>query len=334
MALRLAISIGDINGIGPEVALKTLAEYSLEKVTPIILSHPKVVDYYAQISKLEINYHHIESEEDIRDNKINVLQVYPEEQILINPGVLTRQNGKNAMLAVEKGIDLCLANSADALITAPISKEGVNLAGYDIPGHTEFLAERTESPDYMMMLVHDQLRVGLVTIHVPVSEIDGLVKESTVYGRIEQMHQSLTNDFGITEPSIAVLGLNPHAGDGGYIGRKEITDIAPAIEQARTNYINVSDPQPADSFFGGKHYKKYDGVLAMYHDQGLIPFKTLSFGSGVNFTAGLPIVRTSPDHGTAFDIAGTDSADPSSFRQAFKLAAQLAQKRKQEKYNA
>lgn len=327
MAIRVAISIGDSNGIGPEVVLKTLAQNIAENVTPIILSHPKVVDYYIAQSNLDISYQEISSELDIEDGKINVLQVYEDDEVVINPGILTPQNGKNAMLAVDKGIDLCLSKTANAMVTAPISKEAVNLAGYQIPGHTEFLAERTQAPDFMMMLVHNNLKVGLVTIHVPIAKVDALITKSTVYHRIQQMHRTLSKDFKIIRPKIAILGLNPHAGDGGYIGNKEITDISPAVQKARGERFNVSDPQPADAFFGGKKYLEYDGILAMYHDQGLIPFKTLSFGSGVNYTAGLPIIRTSPDHGTAFDIAGTDSADPSSFKQAFQLAVTLANNR-------
>lgn len=330
MSVRLAISIGDINGIGPEIVLKTLADTDLDSITPVILSHEKVVDYYANRSNITLDVHPIDSATSIEDNRINVLQTYPENRVSINPGVLTKQNGKNAMLSVEEGIELCLGGQTEAIVTAPISKEAVNLAGYDIPGHTEFLADRTDCPEFMMMLVHENLRVGLASIHVPISEVPSLISETGVFDKIKLMHETLIEDFDIPEPKIAVLGLNPHAGDGGYIGREEIDILAPAVEKARSEWIQVSDPQPADAFFGSRKYQEYDGILAMYHDQGLIPFKTLSFGSGVNFTAGLSIIRTSPDHGTAFDIAGLDKADPSSFKQALHLAVKLIHNKKEQ----
>lgn len=327
---RIAISIGDINGIGPEIVLKTLADTDISSVTPVILSHQKVIEFYADRYELSMDIHSIGSDEHIKDGQINVLETYSEDEMIINPGVLTKDNGKCAMLSVEKGIELCLANKTEALVTAPISKEGVNLAGYNIPGHTEFLADRTDCSEFMMMLVHENLRVGLASIHVPISEVPSLISEAEVFGKLKLMHETLVNDFDIPEPEIAVLGLNPHAGDGGYIGREEIDILAPVIEKARAEWMQVSDPQPADAFFGNRIYQQYDGILAMYHDQGLIPFKTLSFGSGVNFTAGLPIIRTSPDHGTAFDIAGQNKADPSSFKQALQLARKLIQHKKKQ----
>ncbi len=330
MPLRIAISIGDVNGIGPEVVLKTLTDLNLTGITPVILSSGEVVSFYSDLLNVPVPFHSVKNHHEIKDGVINVVESYNGKECSINPGELSRKGGKCAMLAVEKGIKLCLKGAADALVTAPISKEAVNLAGYNIPGHTEFLADKTGCRDYMMMLVNDGLRVGLATIHVPLSKVVSHLSEASVLRYIRIMHKSLTEDFGIEEPEIAVLGLNPHAGDGGVIGNEEITMIAPALQKARFNDINVSGPFPADGFFGNRQYENYDGILAMYHDQGLVPFKTLSFGKGVNVTAGLPIIRTSPDHGTAFDIAGKNKADPSSFRQALNLAAKLAGIRKQQ----
>ncbi|MGM0545169.1 MAG: 4-hydroxythreonine-4-phosphate dehydrogenase PdxA [Bacteroidota bacterium] len=330
MQKRIAISIGDINGIGPEVVLKTLTNYPSEEVTPIILSSSSVLEYYLDTCDInDIEYHKTPNAGHIIDGTINLLESYGDKQISITPGEFTKQSGTCAMLAVEQGLQLCTSGQADALVTAPISKEAVNLAGYHIPGHTEFLADYTGTDDFMMMLVHDNLRVGLVSIHIPLTKVASAITKETVRKKILVMHTSLQNDFAIDKPRIAVLGLNPHAGDGGVIGTEEQEIISPVIEQVQSKGLEVLGPYPADGFFGNKKYAQFDGILAMYHDQGLVPFKTLSFGGGVNFTAGLPIVRTSPDHGTAFDIAGQNKADPSSFREAFTLAGQLVENRKQ-----
>lgn len=330
MNKRVVISSGDYNGIGPEVLLKTLQNDSLEEITPIILSTSEVVDFYIDELSIDLEYYHAAEIKDIADGQINLLESYGDVRPTVNPGTFTRQSGKCSMLAVEKGLELCKNDQADALVTAPISKEAVNLAGYNIPGHTEFLAEHTGTEDFMMMLVHDKLRVGLATVHIPVAEISQQISEASVTKYISIMHQTLQRDFSISSPEIAVLGLNPHAGDGGIIGTEELDIILPALEAMREEGLNVSGPHPADGFFGNRKYEQFDGILAMYHDQGLIPFKTLSFGAGVNFTAGLPIIRTSPDHGTAFDIAGKNKANPSSFKEAFALAVKLAENRKKE----
>lgn len=328
MSKHIAISSGDFNGIGPEVILKTLQSYNLDDITPIILSTSSVIDYYTDTLRSDLSYHHICTIEEAEKGAINLLESYGDETISVDPGAFTKQSGRCSMLAVEKGIELCKSQQADALVTAPISKEAVNLAGYHIPGHTEFLAEKTGTDDFMMMLVHDKLRVGLVSVHIPIAEVQKHISKNAVTKYIGIMHRALKRDFNIASPKIAVLGLNPHAGDGGVIGSEEQEIIHPALEQAQSSGIDVTGPHPADGFFGTRKYEHSDGILAMYHDQGLIPFKTLSFGAGVNFTAGLPIIRTSPDHGTAFDIAGQNKANPSSFKEAFKLAAKLAENRK------
>ncbi|HYW34300.1 MAG TPA: 4-hydroxythreonine-4-phosphate dehydrogenase PdxA [Balneolaceae bacterium] len=328
MSVRLAISMGDYNGIGPETILKSLSQIKAVRATPVIIGHKKIFSFYADRFDMALPDHrNISSADDIEDGIVNFLNMSDLETIQPEPGKLSEQAGKAAMLAVEKGIESCMQQHTQGLVTASISKEAVNKAGYHIPGHTEFLAEKTGTDDFMMILVHDELRVGLVTIHIPVAQVAGQINKKRVSKYIRIMNRTLSEDFNIPLPRTAVLGLNPHAGDGGIIGDEEITSITPAIKQAQSADIDVHGPFPADGFFGNRKYEEYDGVLAMYHDQGLGPFKTLSFGGGVNITAGLPIVRTSPDHGTAFDIAGENVADPSSFLKAAKLAIQLSKNR-------
>ncbi|GAA5520627.1 4-hydroxythreonine-4-phosphate dehydrogenase PdxA [Aliifodinibius salicampi] len=327
MSHRIAISSGDYNGIGPEVILKCLNKRKSQNDTVIILSSQRVIDFYSELLDIPLPRQNVRTIDEIQPGKVNVLECY--DDINIEPGKLSQKAGKCAMQAVEKGIELCNTGLADALVTAPISKEAVNLAGYHIPGHTEFLAEHTHTDDFMMMLVNDNLRVGLASVHIPIADVPQNITEDSITRYLRIMNSSLQRDFNIARPRIAVFGLNPHAGDGGIIGKEEQDIISPAIQKAQELSINVSGPYAADGFFGNKKYEECDGILAMYHDQGLVPFKALSFGAGVNFTAGLPIVRTSPDHGTAFDIAGKGKANPSSFEQAFSLARQLSANRKQ-----
>lgn len=331
MSHRIAISSGDYNGIGPEVILKCLNKQKIQDDTIIILSSPSVIDYHSEHLDIPLSRQNVRTIDEVQSGKINVLECYNNDDINIKPGTLSRSAGKCAMQAVEKGIELCNTGLADALVTAPISKEAVNLAGYHIPGHTEFLAEHTDTTDFMMMLVNDDLnlRVGLASVHIPIADVPHNITEDSIIRYLCIMNDSLQRDFNIAQPRIAVFGLNPHAGDGGIIGKEEQDIISPALQKAQDLSINASGPHAADGFFGNKKYENCDGILAMYHDQGLVPFKALSFGAGVNFTAGLPIVRTSPDHGTAFDIAGKGKANPSSFEQAFLLARQLTANRKQ-----
>lgn len=327
MPNRIAISMGDYNGIGPEIILKALTQIDYTRSTPVILGSHKVFEFYAKQLNLPLDTIHVISTfKNIEDGKANLIQCVDSE-FKIKPGRTTKQAGLAAMQAVEAGIELCMSGKTKALITAPISKEAVNRAGYHIPGHTEFLAQKTNTARFMMLLVHEALRVGLVTTHIPVAKVAAAIQTESVFSSINTMHHVLKNDFNIGAPKIAVLGLNPHAGDGGVIGNEEIEQIIPAIEQAKNIGINTTGPHPADGFFGNKKYKQVDGVLSMYHDQGLVPFKALSFGGGVNVTGGLPFVRTSPDHGTAFDIAGKNMADSSSFLAAYKLAEQLSKNR-------
>ncbi|MEX0772432.1 MAG: 4-hydroxythreonine-4-phosphate dehydrogenase PdxA [Balneolales bacterium] len=321
----LAISIGDYNGIGPEVVLKALASGDDLPFTPLILGHPSILEFYGKLSAGNSNYYLAESVSRAKSGRVNVMAVDDLSGEEIKPGEITAKAGGLSMKAVEKGIELCQTGKAAALVTAPISKEAIHMAGYRVPGHTEFLAQKTQCKDYVMMLVSKTLRVGLASTHIPLQEVAKAVTKENIIKKLTIINHSLQTDYGIRQPQIAVLGLNPHAGDGGVIGNEETDIIFPAIKEAARLSIIAKGPFPADGFFGARSYEKYDAVLAMYHDQGLVPFKTISFNAGVNFTAGLPIIRTSPDHGTAFAIAGQGKADSQSFQEALGLAFQLHQ---------
>jgi 4-hydroxythreonine-4-phosphate dehydrogenase len=320
----IAISMGDFNGIGPEVILKSLETANLAHSTPLILGSETVLHYYQSLLKTDVKWQLIESIGNIQPDAVNLMSIWEPDPGAIDPGHVSKPAGALSMESVERGIELCLENACHALVTAPISKEAIGKAGYSYPGHTEFLAEKTGCSRFMMILASNSLRVGLVTGHIPVSQVSSSISEDLILDKLHTFNQSLRNDFGIEHPKIAVFGLNPHAGDGGVIGDEEIRIIEPAIGKAQEAGILAEGPFPADGFFGKRHQEQYHGILAIYHDQGLIPFKALTFGSGVNFTAGLPIVRTSPDHGTAFNIAGLGEADPSSFTSAYRLAAEMA----------
>ncbi len=326
MTPKLVFSIGDINGIGPEVILKSLLNHNYAHFVPIIISPFEVAGYYSDTLQISLDFNYCRNFEDISLGKINVFwdDTFTGD---IEPGALTASSGAVAMASIEKCINLVKNGDAHAMVTGPISKESVNLAGYFIPGHTEFLAEQTGVDEVLMMLVNENLRVALVTAHVPISEVSTSLSEDLITQKVQLLNHSLKFDFGLETPKIAVLGLNPHAGEGGVIGKEEIDVIDPAIQHARDIGIQLEGPFPADGFFGHQLFNQYDAILAMYHDQGLAPFKLLSFGKGVNFTAGLPIIRTSPDHGTAFNIAGKNLANPSSFKQASDLAIQLVHQR-------
>lgn len=327
MKPTIAISIGDYNGIGPEVALKTVAELSLAESTPLLLSNSNIVEFYKEACGLNFPTHVTREIEEIKPGVVNILDCIPDTIVNIVPGKLTANSGKAAMVSVQCGVDLCLDKKADALVTAPISKEAIKLGGYSVPGHTEFLAGKTSTRNYMMILAGGGLRVGLATIHEPLKLVPGLINKKDLVLHLQTFSRSLIKDFGVKNPKIAVFGLNPHAGDGGVIGSEEIDIIAPAIQAAKEQNLNVEGPFAADGFFGNRMQDQFDGILAMYHDQGLVPFKALTFGEGVNVTAGLPIVRTSPDHGTAFDIAGKNRANHHSFSEAYNMALQIVSNR-------
>ncbi len=328
---RIAISMGDANGVGPEVILKCLADRRMLRfMRPVVVGSAKAMGRHrAALGLPDDTFRAVEELDDgaWSGEETLFLDVDADGDFDVAFGMIDAGAGKLAMEAVARAVDLCKAGSVDAMVTAPISKEAISRAGYRDPGHTEFIAERTNTAAHTMMMVSDMLRVGLVTGHVAVWDVPKGITREAILKKVEIIDASLQNDFGIERPKIAVLGLNPHAGDGGIMGKEEVEAIVPAIKEACSNGNLVFGPFPADGFFAIGGYRLYDAVLAMYHDQGLIPFKTLAFESGVNYTAGLPIVRTSPDHGTAFNIAGEGKASPESMRAAIYVAIDIARRR-------
>lgn len=332
----IAISMGDYNGIGPEVILKALKRIDRNRSLPILIGFQELFQFYQSKWKNPFQLLKIQQGEEISslanrtDAPLPVLEIRHSEGLQIEPGTPTAHTGTCSMEAVSTGVDLCLQHQADALVTAPISKEAISMAGFRHPGHTEFLAERTGTSHVQMILTSDTLRVALATVHVPLSEVPKLINRERIRTELAALHLSMQKDFGVPEPRLALLGLNPHAGDGGVIGREEIEVLRPEMDSVKKRDIQVDGPFAADGFFGSGQWRSYDAILAMYHDQGLIPFKTLSFGRGVNFTAGLPIIRTSPDHGTGFDIAGRGQAESTSFEAAYNLAVSMASRQQHE----
>lgn len=327
MIPTICISIGDCNGVGPEIILKSLTGPELsQKATLVILGHQSVLRHYQKSTAIDVKAKSISDVDEVAGIPgIYCLDVVSDSPN-ITTGKLSKESGKLSMMAIEQGAKACINQKAHALVTAPISKEAIQLAGYNFPGHTEYLANLCQTDDFVMMLVNSlPLRVALVTIHEPLSKVAEMVTSASILKTIRIIHQYLVDNYGISNPKLAILGLNPHAGDGGVIGKEEIDIIQPAIRKANEQRQICDGPFPADGFFANQTWKKFDAVLAMYHDQGLIPFKTLSFNAGVNITAGLPIIRTSPDHGTAFDIAGLNQANPGSFTEALELGFKLAQ---------
>jgi 4-hydroxythreonine-4-phosphate dehydrogenase len=324
----IGISQGDINGIGPEVILKALIEPGICDIcTPVLFSSQKTVSYYRKVLGLEeFNFHPIRDFTQINHKKVNVMICY-EEEVNIEMGKLTEVGGKYARISLDQATKALQENQVHALVTAPINKSNIQGEGFHYPGHTEYLADKLQGEPLMILCNENGLRVALVTGHVPLNEVAVRVTAETLTKKITLFYESLVKDFAIRKPKIAVLGLNPHAGDNGTLGNEDLEIIRPAIEQLKLDAL-VYGPYPADGFFGSSAYKKFDGILAMYHDQGLIPFKTLAFNEGVNFTAGLSKIRTSPDHGTAFEIAGKNEASEHSFRRALYTAIDIYRNRK------
>lgn len=322
--LKLGISIGDVNGIGPEVILKVLTdERMLDICTPVIYGSTKTVAYHKNILKGEnFKFQSVESGEKAIAQRINVVNCW-NENVNITLGETNETGGKYAYIALERAVKELKEKKIDVLVTAPINKKAMNMANFPHSGHTEYLTQQAGKQGSLMLMVNDTLRVGLVTTHIPVKDIAQNITKEQVLKKIKMMHTALQVDFGIEKPLIAVLGLNPHAGDEGVLGKEEEQHIRPAIIEAKKKGALVMGPYPADGFFGSNQYRKFDGILAMYHDQGLVAFKAMSFGEGVNYTAGLPFIRTSPDHGTAYDLAGKNKADESSFRKAMYLAKDI-----------
>lgn len=324
---RVGITVGDINGIGAEVIIKTLSNSAvLNQCTPIIYGSSKMFVYYKKmLSAEDFSFHKINAAKDAQEGKVNLINCWNEE-VKIELGKVTENAGRMAHISLDYCVNDIKEGFIDAMVTAPINKKSMQLAGFSYPGHTEYLESEAEGRA-LMMLCHDDLRIALVTAHIPLSEVSAAISKEKVKKTIERVNQALIVDFDIDRPNIAVLGLNPHAGDDGVLGKEEETTIRPGVLEAKKKGIFAHGPFPADGFFGSGAHKKYDAVVAMYHDQGLVVFKSLAFGNGVNFTAGLSIVRTSPDHGTGFDIVGQGIADEGSFRTALFSAIDIQRNR-------
>lgn len=326
--VRVGISIGDVNGIGPEVTIKALSDNRiLQDCSVVIYASTRTLSFYKKaIKEHDFQYQSIKTADQIDPRKINVINCWGDD-LRIEPGQKTEAGGKHAFLSLEAATADLAANKIDVLVTAPISKETIQKAGFQFPGHTEYLADMSGVAEALMMMVSENLRVALVSSHIALKEVPEQLTKEKILNKIKALNTSLKRDFKIVRPKIAVLGLNPHAGEKGAMGQEESEVITPAIQAAKQEDILVNGPFPADGLFGSEARKHYDAVLAMYHDQGLAPFKALAFDSGVNFTAGLPVVRTSPDHGTAFDIAGKGIASETSMRSAIYLAVDIYRNR-------
>jgi 4-hydroxythreonine-4-phosphate dehydrogenase len=327
--IRIGITVGDVNGVGPEVIIKTLEHPKIvELCTPVIYASAKVMSYHRNVANSDtFNFKTVSDMKRLYRDKINLVNCW-NENVIINLGKVTEDGGKYAQLALEKAVEDLKEGNIDALVTAPINKKAMNLAGFNYMGHTDYLADQFNNPNHLMILADDTLRVAVLSHHIPIKDVPAQVSKENILKKLEILNKSLIVDFDIEKPHIAILGLNPHASDEGVIGDEEDQIIRPAIIEAKKSGFLVSGPFSPDAFWGAAKYTKVDAVLAMYHDQGLIPFKMNSFGKGVNITVGLPFVRTSPDHGTAFDIAGKNLANPDSFRAALYASIDLARNRK------
>ncbi|WP_339660623.1 4-hydroxythreonine-4-phosphate dehydrogenase PdxA [uncultured Polaribacter sp.] len=318
----VGISIGDLNGIGIEVILKTFEDKRmLDFCTPVLFGATKVISYHKKALEIETPVHGITSINQVNHSKINVLNIWKEE-VEIELGSATKVSGDYAAKSLAAAVEHLKDKTIDVLLTAPINKENIQSETFNFPGHTEYLEANLEGKS-LMILMTDKLRIGLITGHIPIAKVAASITPELIKSKVETMYASLKQDFGINKPRIAVLSLNPHCGDKGVIGTEDDEIIKPTVDEIRETGKLVFGPYAADGFFGSETYKQFDGVLATYHDQGLAPFKALSFGKGVNFTAGLNAVRTSPDHGTGYDIAGKNLANPSSFTEALFTGIQI-----------
>lgn len=326
--VKLGITIGDINGIGLEVILKAVSDKRiLSSCLPIIYGSSKVVSYHKNIVRLEeFPMTSVRDVDQLDENAVNVINCW-NDNVRISLGQITEEGGHFAFQSLEFATKDWVEGKIDALVTAPIHKKAMQLVGFPYKGHTEYLTNKTGTNESLMLMVHDELRVGVATNHIPISEVSSRITKELVLRKIELFYKTLRMDFGVDRPKIAVLGLNPHAGDEGAIGSEDLEFILPAVQEAQAKGWTVLGPYPADGFFGSGNYRNFDGILAMYHDQGLVPFKTLAFGGGVNYSAGLPFIRTSPDHGTGYNIAGQNVATPDSFLKAMYLAIDIVQQR-------
>ncbi|HEX8516325.1 MAG TPA: 4-hydroxythreonine-4-phosphate dehydrogenase PdxA [Bacteroidia bacterium] len=325
----VGISQGDINGIGLEVIIKTFLDPQIFDIcTPVLFGSPKTASFHRKALNIEdFSFNQIKDLSEINHKRANIITVY-EEEPLVELGKQTPSGGLYAFKSLEAAAYALAQKKIHVLVTAPINKENIQSPDFNFPGHTEYLDDKFGDGNSLMFLVSDTLRVAVATGHIPVTQVAAALSPEKILKKVQVLHKSLIQDFQVRKPKIAVLGLNPHAGDNGVIGNEEQSVIIPAINKAKEEGMLVYGPYPADGFFGNGTYKQFDAVLAMYHDQGLIPFKTISFNNGVNFTAGLPVVRTSPDHGTAYDIAGKNLASEESFRKAVYTAIDIYKTRK------
>lgn len=328
--IKLGISIGDLNGIGGEIVLKTFDDSRmLDFCTPVIFASVKTLSFLKKHFDLGINIHGVEDVSQIIEGKINVVNVW-KENVNINFGEEDPAIGKYAFRSLEAATKALKNDDIDVLVTAPINKNTIQSEDFKFPGHTDYLARELEG-DSLMFMITDKLKVGLLTDHVALKDIAEVITPQLIEKKIDIIYSTLQQDFRISKPKIAVLGINPHSGDNGLIGKEDETVLKPTLQKIRDKGKLVFGPFAADSFFGTKNHVNFDAVIASYHDQGLIPFKTLSFGEGVNYTAGLKKVRTSPDHGTAFEIAGKNIANINSFKEAVFKALEIYKTRKEYK---
>jgi len=322
------ISQGDINGIGYEVIIKALLEPAINDLcVPVVYGSPKVAAYHRKALNINnFSFNNIRSADEVNHKKANLINCL-DDNIRVELGRSTPQGGEAALISLEKAVDDLISGKIDVLVTAPIDKKNIQSDKFQFNGHTEYLRSKAGTGDALMFMISESLKIGIATGHVPLSKVPEMITTDLLLRKIRLMNQSLILDFGIRRPRIAVLGLNPHAGDNSLLGNEEEEVITPAIQKALKENMLIFGPFPADGFFGAGSFTKFDGILAMYHDQGLAPFKALSFDTGVNFTAGLPFIRTSPVHGTAFQIAGKGEASENSFRQALYLACDIFRNR-------
>lgn len=327
-SIKLGISIGDLNGIGGEIVMRTFQDaLMLDFCTPVIFASAKTVSYILKHFELDINFQGVKHASQAIDGKINVVNVWSENP-MINFGKEDPEAGAYAIKSLKAAVAALKKGEIDALVTAPINKSSIQAEDFKFPGHTDYLNQELEG-DSLMFMVSEGLKVGLLTDHVPVSDVSTTITADLIKKKFETIYHSLVQDFGVEKPKIAFLGINPHVGDNGVIGKEDNTVLIPTLAELRSKGKITYGPYAADSFFGSGNYKNFDAIIAAYHDQGLVPFKTLAFGKGVNYTAGLNKVRTSPDHGTAFEIAGKGVADTGSFKEAVFMALDIFKKREE-----
>jgi len=327
----IAITIGDFNGVGPELALKAVVNQSvLKNCIPLLVGPLRVFEHTAKQFKIKLNFERatLVSLRHLSRNTTPIVDVADGIGADIQYGTPTKASGRSAGIAIERAVELCLQNKVTAMVTSPVSKEALNSAGYNFPGQTEMIALLSHSQSVAMMLVADTMRVGLVTIHTGLKNVAAQISKEKIIEKISIINKSLKRDFRLKKPKLAVLALNPHCGENGIIGSEENEIIIPAITESQAAGVLAEGPFAADAFFGNHSYKNFEAIVAMYHDQGLIPLKMNSFSKGVNFSAGLEIIRTSPDHGTAYDIAGKNKANLSSMLEAIKLALTISKNRR------